>query len=69
MFFLSLFLTVLGLCCCPSFSLVAESGDCSLAAVLGLLIWGLLLLQSTSPGALGFQELRHVGSAVAAPGL
>ena len=27
---------MLGPCCCPSFSLVAESGDYSLAVVLGL---------------------------------
>ena len=37
-FYLFIFLTVLGLCCCPGFSLVAASGDCCLAVVRGLLI-------------------------------
>ena len=35
---LSLFLTVLGLCCCMGFSRVAVSGGYSLAVVHGLLI-------------------------------
>ena len=38
--YIYLFLSVLGLCCCMGFSLVAASGGYSLVAVLGLLIAG-----------------------------
>ena len=38
LFFKYLVLTVLGLCCCAGFPLVAGSGGCSLVAVHGLLI-------------------------------
>ena len=38
LFILFSFLAVLGLCCCPGFSLVVESGACSPGAELCLLI-------------------------------
>ena len=42
--FLYLFLSVLGLCCCADFSLVAASKDCSLAVVRGLLVAAISLV-------------------------
>ena len=38
LFMIYLFVAVLGLCCCEVFSLVAASGDASLAVVPGLFI-------------------------------
>ena len=53
---LFIYLAVLGLHCCPGFSLVAASGGCSLAVVPGLLIWWRLLLWSTGSRALGLHS-------------
>ena len=68
--FIYLFLVVLGLCWHMGFSVVAVSGDYSLVAV----TWashcgGFSCRWSTGSRAHGFQSLRQVGSAVAAPGL
>ena len=66
-------MAVLGLCCCPSFSLTAVSGGYSLVAVQELLIevasrcraWALLLVaQASGAGAHGLsscssQALQH----------
>ena len=49
-------------------SLVSESGGRPWLRCAGLMPW-LLLLQCVGSGKLGLQQLRHVGSVVAAPGL
>ena len=62
--FLYLFLTVLGLCCCVGFSLVAESK--SLLQCVGFLLWWPLLLRNTGsrvPRSIAVvHELRSCGS-------
>ena len=75
-----IFLAVLGLWCCISFSLAAGHRGCSLAAGRrgcslaagrGLLaaVASLVARHGTGSRACGLQELWHVCSAVAAPGL
>ena len=62
--FLYLFLTVLGLCCCVGFSLVAESK--SLLQCVGFLLWWPLPLRNTGSRVHGsiavVCELRSCGS-------
>ena len=55
--FLYLFLTVLGLCCCVGFSLVAESK--SLLQCAGFSLWWPLLLRSTDSRAHGSVAVVH----------
>ena len=55
LFFNFSYLSVLDLCCCIDFSLVAASGGYSLVAVCRLLIVVLLLWQSTRSKAFGLQ--------------
>ena len=59
-----LFLAVLGLCCCAGFSLVAESGGYSLAAVQGLLPAVTSLVAECGLQACGLQCLWLPGSRV-----
>ena len=66
--FLSVFLAVLGLCCCGGFSLVEASRGYSLVAVCGLLIAAASLIVEQGLTH-GLQSLWHLGSAVAVPGL
>ena len=61
-----LFLTVLDLCCCAGFPLVAASGGYPVVVVLGLLVAVACRAQALGHG---IQQLRHVDSAVAAPAL
>ena len=51
-YFIYLFLTVLGLHCCMGLSLVAETGGCSLLQCTGF-SWWLLLLQNMGSGVHG----------------
>ena len=67
--FMYLFLAVLGLPSCTSFSLVAESGSYSLVVVLGFSLQYRLLLWSTGSRAqapwlwhMGLVAAQHVGS-------
>ena len=65
--FIYLFLAVLGLCCCIGFSLVAESEDCSLVEVCGLLIVVASLaaehrLSGGRPSVVGAHGLSTCGS-------
>ena len=53
---LFIYLAVLGLHCCPGFSLAVASGGCSLAVVPGLLIWWRLLLWNPGSRALGLRS-------------
>ena len=64
-----LFLAVLGLPYCVCFLLVAGRRGLLFIAVHGFSLQGLLLLLSTGSRALGLQQLQHMGSVVAAPGL
>ena len=52
-----------------AFSSSCGKRDYSLEVVCGFLLQWLLLLQITGSRALTLQQMRHVGSAVAAPGL
>ena len=68
-FLINLFLAVLGLPSCTSFSLVAESGSYSLVVVLGFSLQYRLLLWSTGSRAqapwlwhMGLVAAQHVGS-------
>ena len=54
--FIYLFLAVLGLCCCPGFSLVAASGGYSLLRCEGFSLRWLLLLQSMGSRRAGFSS-------------
>ena len=62
-------LAVLGLRCCPGFSLVAASGGCFVVMMRRLLIAVASVVRSSSSGVWGPLELRHVGSGSEAPGL
>ena len=57
-YFIYLFLAVLGLRCCVGFSIVAASSDYSLAMIHGFSLQGLLLLQSMAcnKGSMGFSS-------------
>ena len=62
-------MSVLGLCCCMGFPLVAASVGCSLVVVHSFFLWWLLLLQSTGSRAhaqwlwpVDFVALWHVES-------
>ena len=59
---LLMFLAVLGLHCCTSFSLVAVSGGYSLVTILSLLIAVTSLVWSTGSRVLRLQSLRLPGS-------
>ena len=67
--FIYLFLAVLGLPCCASFSLAAVSQATLLFLCAGFSLCWLLLLPSAGFRVGGLRQLRHLGSAVAAPGL
>ena len=65
--FIYLFLTVLGLCCCAGFSLVAVSGDYSVVAVYEVLIAVVSLalgapVQGAQASTVGAPRLQSTGS-------
>ena len=62
-------MTMLGLCCCAVFSLVAVNRGYSLVTVGGLLIAVGLVVWSMGFRVFGFPSLGHMGSVVAAPRL
>ena len=64
-----MFLAALAFGCCMDFSVIAISGGYSSLGSMGFSLQGPLLLPSTGPRALGLQQLWHLGSVVAAPGL
>ena len=66
---LLLSLTIPGLPCSTSFSLVVESGSSALAVVQGLLLAWFFLLWSLGSRMCVLQQLQCVGSGVTAPGL
>ena len=64
-----LFLAVLSLCCCMGFSLVVVSRGNSPVVVHDILIAVVSVLCGTESRMLGFQQVQHVSSVVAAPRL
>ena len=60
---------MVGLQSCMDFSLVAESGGSSLVAACSFPMVVASLVAEHGCWVLGLRQLRHVGSAVAAPGL